>query len=171
MIAVCGPQDATEQELVWAAALGRAIAGAGHALVCGGRGGVMEAACRGAKLAGGSTVGILPGYDRSAANRWVDHAICTGLGEARNALVVASGQVVVAVSGGFGTLSEIGLALKMGRTVVALGSWELDPGRLTRFGGDARYLEAASPEEALDLALEAIADVTVRLEAPPSSHG
>lgn len=171
MISVCGPHDATETELSLAEALGQLIAVAGHALVCGGRGGVMEAACRGAKLAGGATIGILPGYDRDEANRWVDHAICTGLGEARNAVVVASGQAVVAVGGGFGTLSEIGLALKLGRTVVALESWELDAARLARFGAAGRFLRAGSPEEAVTLALAAIENSGVRLEAPPSSHG
>ncbi|HET9016378.1 MAG TPA: TIGR00725 family protein [Thermomicrobiaceae bacterium] len=171
MIAVCGPHDASADELALAEALGRAIAGAGHALICGGRGGVMEAACRGAKHAGGTTIGILPGRDRAEANPWVDHAICTGLGEARNAVVVASGDVVIAVGGGFGTLSEIGLALKVGRTVVSLDSWRLDAARVARFGGTDRLLEAAHPDEALALALAAIATDTNRLEAPPSSHG
>src|SRR5690606_10122681 len=115
MIAVCGPHEASDNEVHLAEAVGAAIAAAGHALVCGGRGGVMAAACRGARQAGGTTIGILPAYDRSDANPWVEHVICTGLGHARNALVVASGEAVIAVGGGFGTLSEIGLALKMGK--------------------------------------------------------
>ena len=85
----------------------------------------MEAACRGAKAEGGTTVGILPGMDRQEANAYVDIPIVTGLGEARNAIVVRSADAVIAVSGGYGTLSEIGLALKMGRPVVGLGTWEL----------------------------------------------
>jgi uncharacterized protein (TIGR00725 family) len=94
--------------------------------VCGGLGGVMEAACRGAKSAGGTTLGILPGIDRSDANEFVDVAVPTGLGEARNALVVRAADALVAVGGGYGTLSEIALALKAGKRVVSLGSWEID---------------------------------------------
>lgn len=86
----------------------------------------MEAACRGAREAGGTTVGILPGTDRAAANPYVDIAIPTGLGEARNALVVRAADALVAVGGGYGTLSEIALALKAGKRVVGLGSWEID---------------------------------------------
>ena len=105
--------------------VGRQLARRGAVLVCGGRGGVMEAACRGAKAEGGTTVGILPGIDRWEANAYVDIPIVTGLGEARNAIVVRTAEAVIAVSGGFGTLSEIGLALKMGRPVVGLATWEL----------------------------------------------
>lgn len=85
----------------------------------------MEAACQGAKAQGGITVGILPGADRREANRYVDIPVVTGLGEARNAIVVRSADVVIAISGGYGTLSEIGLALKMERPVIGLGTWEL----------------------------------------------
>jgi uncharacterized protein (TIGR00725 family) len=95
-------------------------------LVCGGLGGVMEAACRGAKEGGGTTVGILPGSERSAANEFVDVAIPTGLGEARNALVVRAADALIAVGGGYGTLSEIAFALKAGKPVVGLGSWEIE---------------------------------------------
>jgi uncharacterized protein (TIGR00725 family) len=90
----------------------------------------MEAACRGAKEAGGTTVGILPGTDRDAANAFVDIAIPTGLGEARNALVVRAADALVALGGGYGTLSEIALALKAGKRVVALDSWDIE-GTLT----------------------------------------
>jgi uncharacterized protein (TIGR00725 family) len=86
----------------------------------------MEAACRGAKRAGGTTVGILPGTDRGEANEFVDVAIPTGLGEARNALVVRAADAVIAVGGGYGTLSEIALALKAGQRVVGLGSWDIE---------------------------------------------
>jgi uncharacterized protein (TIGR00725 family) len=86
----------------------------------------MEAACRGAKDAGGSTVGILPGLDRTAANPFVDVAVATGLGEARNALVVRAADAVIAIGGGYGTLSEIALALKAGKRVVGLETWDVD---------------------------------------------
>jgi uncharacterized protein (TIGR00725 family) len=105
--------------------VGRAIAEAGAVLVCGGLGGVMEAACRGAHGGGGLTVGILPGRDRDEANRHVDVAIPTGMGEARNALVVRAADAVVAVAGEYGTLSEIALALQAGIPVVGIDTWEL----------------------------------------------
>src|SRR5919199_2439349 len=95
-------------------------------VVCGGLGGVMEAACRGAKSAGGMTVGILPSGSRADANDYVDIALATGLGEARNALVVRAVDVLIAVGGEYGTLSEIALALKAGKPVVGVGTWELD---------------------------------------------
>ena len=106
--------------------VGRELGSRGVVLVCGGLGGVMEAACRGAKEAGGLTVGILPGVDPSDANPYVDVAIATGLGEARNALVVNAADAVVAVGGGYGTLSEIGLALRAGKRVVGLETWEVE---------------------------------------------
>jgi uncharacterized protein (TIGR00725 family) len=95
-------------------------------LICGGLGGVMEAACRGAKQTGGTTVGILPGDDRSAANPYVDIVIPTGLGEARNAVVVRSADALIAIGGAYGTLSEIAFALKAGKLVVGLGTWEVE---------------------------------------------
>jgi uncharacterized protein (TIGR00725 family) len=95
-------------------------------LICGGLGGVMEAACRGAKEAGGMTVGILADLDRSDANPYVDVVVATGLGEARNALVVNAADAVIAVGGGYGTLSEIGLALRAGKRVVGLGTWDVE---------------------------------------------
>lgn len=106
--------------------MGRLLAERGAVLVCGGLGGVMAAACRGAKDGGGTTVGILPGTDRGEANEFVDVAIPTGLGEARNALVVRAAHALIAVGGGYGTLSEIALALKAGKRVVGLGSWDID---------------------------------------------
>jgi uncharacterized protein (TIGR00725 family) len=95
-------------------------------VVCGGLGGVMEAACRGARSEGGAAVGILPGLDRGAANRHVSIAIATGLGEARNALVVRAADALIAVGGAYGTLSEIALALKTGKPVIGLGTWEIE---------------------------------------------
>jgi uncharacterized protein (TIGR00725 family) len=95
-------------------------------LVCGGLGGVMEAACRGARSEGGTAVGILPGLDRGAANQHVSVAVATGLGEARNALVVRAADALIAVGGAYGTLAEIALALKGGKAVVGLGTWEIE---------------------------------------------
>jgi uncharacterized protein (TIGR00725 family) len=125
-VAVVGPGEAAPEEAAAAEAVGRELAARGVVVVCGGLGGVMEAACRGAKSGGGTTLGILPGSDRSAANDFVDVAVATGLGEARNALVVRAADALVAVGGAYGTLSEIALALKAGKRVAAIGSWEID---------------------------------------------
>src|SRR5207302_8346227 len=116
----------------------------------GGGGGAMEAACRGAKSGGGLTLGILPGRSRSEANPFVDVSVVTGMGEARNALVVRTADVVIAVGGGLGTLSEIGLALKMQRPVVGLSTWEPAPPAGER---EAPIVRAGTPEEAVALAL------------------
>ena len=124
-VAVVGPGTASPAEAALAEEVGAAVAAAGAVLVCGGLGGVMEAACRGARSRGGLTVGLLPGLDRDDANGWVVVAIPTGLGEARNALVVRAADALVAVGGGWGTLSEIALALKAGKPAVGIGSWEL----------------------------------------------
>lgn len=120
--AYCAPCEAKAAETV-----GRVLAEGGATVLCGGRGGVMEAACRGAHLAGGLTVGILPGDDPSAANPYVDVAIATGLGEARNAIVARSAQAVVAIGGRYGTLSEIAFALKHGLPVIGVDTWKLTP--------------------------------------------
>jgi uncharacterized protein (TIGR00725 family) len=144
-VAVVGPGDATAAELTAAVAVGAELARADVVLVCGGLGGVMEAACRGAREAGGTTVGILPGEDRAAANPYVDVAIASGLGEARNALVVRSADALVAVGGGYGTLSEIALALKAGKPVVGLSGWDI-------YGVES----AATPEQAVAAALAAL---------------
>jgi len=98
----------------------------GHELVCGGRGGVMAAACEGSRSAGGHTIGILPGEDRAAANDHVETAIATGLGDGRNALVVLNGDAVIALAGGPGTLSEIGLARVHGHPVAGLGTHRIE---------------------------------------------
>lgn len=142
--------------------VGRLIARRGAVLVCGGRGGVMAAACRGAKAEGGTTVGILPGIDRREANAFVDIPIVTGLGEARNAIVVRTADAVIAVSGGYGTLSEIGLALKMGRPVVGLGTWELHQ-QGQAVGG---VLRASTPDQAVEQAL-ALAKALVKTKGVP----
>lgn len=133
-----------------AEAVGRALAEAGAVVICGGRGGVMEAACRGAKSAGGTTVGVLPGVDRSAANPYVDLPIATGMGQARNVIVVCSAQAVIAIDGSYGTLSEIAHALKAGIPVVGLGTWEL---AVHEGDVDAIY-RVSEPEEAARRAVE-----------------
>ena len=106
--------------------VGRLLAENGATLICGGLGGVMAAACQGAAGAGGLTIGLLPGTDRTSANQWVSVAIPTGLGELRNGLVVRAAEAVIAVGGGYGTLSEVALALKAGTTVIGLGTWDID---------------------------------------------
>jgi uncharacterized protein (TIGR00725 family) len=125
-VAVVGPGDASPAELESAELIGRGIAQGGDVLVCGGLGGVMAAACRGAVSAGGMTVGILPGSDRSAGNEWLTVAIPTGLGELRNGLVVRAADAVIAVGGAYGTLSEVALALKTGVPVIGLRTWEIE---------------------------------------------
>jgi uncharacterized protein (TIGR00725 family) len=124
-VAVVGPGEASPDELLAAEEIGAGLAAAGAVVVTGGLGGVMEAACRGARSRRGGTIGILPGEDRDAANGWVEVAIATGLGELRNGLVVRAADALVAVGGGHGTLSEVALALKLGRPVVGLGTWEV----------------------------------------------
>jgi uncharacterized protein (TIGR00725 family) len=129
VIAVIGAAHASGETCELAFAVGRAIAERGATLICGGRGGVMEAASRGARSAGGHTIGILPGYDRSEANSHIEFVIATGMRHARNAIIIASADAVVALEGEGGTLSEIGLALKLGRPVVALRAWHAIVGR------------------------------------------
>src|SRR4051794_37560832 len=150
-VAVVGGARASADEERAAEEVGRGLATAGAIVVCGGRGGVMEAVCRGAKERGGTTIGILPGASRADANPYVDVAIPTGLGELRNGLIVRAADALVAVGGEFGTLSEIALALQAGKTVVGLGVWEL-----ARGGERVDAIErAASPEDAVARALAA----------------
>lgn len=152
-ISVIGPGRCTAEQYHEAQEVGRLIASRGAVLVCGGLGGVMEAAARGAREGGGSTVGILPGHDRLAANPYIDQAITTGLGEARNLIVVSTGDAVIAVGGGYGTLSEIGLAAKIGRPVVILHGWRLE-GPAGAVTDDAHIRYASSPEEAVTTAFD-----------------
>ena len=125
-VAVVGPGNAQAAHESAAEEVGRLIAERRAILVCGGLGGVMEAACRGARAAEGVTVGLLAGTERDDANAYVSVALPTGLGQARNAVVVRSADSVVAIGGGYGTLSEIALALKAGKRVVGLDSWDID---------------------------------------------
>lgn len=125
-VSVIGGGTVTDAEYEQAREVGRVLGERGHAVVCGGYGGVMEAACRGAKAADGHTIGILSGEDRTAANDWVDTAIATGLGHARNALVVMNGDAVIAVDGGGGTLSEIGFGHVYDRPIAGLGTHQIE---------------------------------------------
>ena len=125
LISVIGESKATDQNYSIAKKVGVLIARSGATLVCGGLDGVMEAACKGAKSAGGSTIGILPGLSKNEANQWIDIPICTGLGDARNIVVVRTGFAVIAIGGAYGTLSEIGHALSDGKPIFALNSWEI----------------------------------------------
>jgi uncharacterized protein (TIGR00725 family) len=139
-VAVIGSGAAHEAR---AEEVGRLLAERGCTVVTGGRGEVMAAAARGAKSAGGTTIGILPGEMRADANEWTDHVVVTGIGHARNLAVVASGDAVIAVGGSWGTLAEIGFAARLGRPVVILEpGWELDG-----------VLRATSPKAAVELAL------------------
>ncbi len=124
---------------------GRLIAQSGWVLVCGGLTGVMEAACRGARTVGGLTVGILPGDDRDEANPYVTVAVPTGMGQARNVVIALMADALIAVGGGFGTLSEIGHALRAGKPVIGLRTWES-----TRSGQRAPVTSVHTPQEAID---------------------
>ena len=141
-VSVVGSGTVTGELYGKAREVGRLVAARGGTVVCGGRSGVMEAAARGATEVGGVAVGILPDEDRELANEFLSYSIATGTGHARNLAVVCSGDVVISVGGEYGTLSEMGLALKVGRPVVALESWDL--------GGHVAV--ASSPEEAVEAA-------------------
>lgn len=148
-VAVVGGSAAEDHNWAVAEAVGRGLARRGAVVVCGGLGGVMEAACRGARAENGTTVGILPGDDRAAANPFVDVALPTGMGEGRNALVVRAADALVAVGGGFGTLSEIALALRAGVPVIGVDTWELSK------GGEAvdAIIRVEDPDEAAEMAV------------------
>lgn len=149
VIAIVGAADASTDELQAAETVGRLLAERGAVVVCGGRGGVMEAACRGAIAHGGITVGLLPGSEASEGNRFLTIAIPTGMGQARNAILALAGEAIIAIGGGPGTLSEIGLALRAGKRVVGLGTWQMRDPR-----GHPAAIEAAdSPAHAVALAL------------------
>ncbi|HSK99778.1 MAG TPA: TIGR00725 family protein [Rubrobacteraceae bacterium] len=141
-MSVVGSGQASGELYEKAREVGRRVARRGGTVVCGGRSGVMEAVARGAAEAGGTAIGVLPDEDRERANEYLSFSIATGMGHARNLAVVCTGDVVVAVGGEYGTLSEMGLALKVGRPVVALESWDL---------GEHVSL-ASSPEEAVEAA-------------------
>lgn len=156
---VVGTSRPTDQLAAQATDVGREIATRGGTLLCGGLGGVMEAAARGAKSAGGITVGILPGI-RADANDYVDVALGTGLGEMRNLVLVRSCDVLIAIGGGYGTLSEIAFALRVGTPVVGLDTWRLTPPQgssLEAVPGDMNIVVADSPVAAVAAAWELVA--------------
>jgi hypothetical protein len=152
IISVIGASSPSAQEYKYAVEAGRLLAENGLAVVCGGLGGVMEGACRGARLEGGLTIGILPVEDRSLANDFIDIVIPTCLGTARNAIVAQCGEAAIAIGGSFGTLSEIAFALESGRTVAALSSWRLEEPRLD----SASFVRVDTPQEAVATVLKAV---------------
>ncbi len=143
IIGVIGAGVADGTTLKIAENVGRLIAKRGAVLVCGGLGGVMEAAARGAKAEGGTTIGILPQKNRDDANPSIDIPIATGFGEGRNVIIVRTADVLIAVGGEYGTLSEIAFALKMGKTVVGLNTWEIKG-----------VIKAKNEEDAVDKAFQ-----------------
>lgn len=144
-VSVIGGSRVDAETARTAESVGRLLAEANHELVCGGLGGVMEATCRGAAEAGGRTIGILPGRDRTAANPHVEVPIATGLGDARNALVVLNGSAVVAVDGGPGTLSEIGLAQVSDRPIAGLATHDVEGVHAVETPAEAvAYVESAA---------------------------
>jgi hypothetical protein len=149
LVAVIGAAACTPEQAALAEEVGQLLAERGAAVVCGGRTGVMEAVCRGAQQAGGLTVGLLAGDDPAEANSYVEIAIPTGLGEVRNALVARAGRAVIAIGGGYGTLSEIAFALKSGRPVIGLGSWQATDG----LDQPAAIRQASSAAQAVEWAL------------------
>jgi hypothetical protein len=145
-IGVIGAGNCSKETRSLAEAVGKEIATKGAVLLCGGLGGVMEAAACGAKQEGGTTIGILPGTCREDANPWIDIAITTGMGHARNSLIAQSSDALIAISGEYGTLSEIALGLKMGKPVIVLDcKWEIEG-----------IYRVKDPQKAVEFALEII---------------
>ena len=148
-VAVCGPGVASPDEEAAAREVGRLLAESGVVVVCGGMSGVMDSAAEGARTGGGVAIGILPGPDRAGASPHLTYSFPTGMSEGRNVLVARAADAVIAISGEFGTLSEIAFALKVGVPVVGLGTWEL-----SKLGGPvAAFGAAATPAEAVEAAL------------------
>ena len=152
IIAVIGGSDPTAKDAKLAEKVGREIALKGAILVCGGLGGVMEAACRGAAAEGGLTIGILPGENPRSANPHIQIPIVTGIGYARNVAVVKTARAVIAIDGSYGTLTEIGYALQSGIPVIGLGTWSISRGGVE----DKNIVRAGSPQEAVAMAMEMI---------------
>jgi uncharacterized protein (TIGR00725 family) len=172
-VAVIGPAHPSKELYRTGRWVGRLLAAAGAVVVTGGRGGVMEAASRGAIAQGGDTVGILPGNgpEDSPPNAYVEIPVFTGMGDARNAIVVRTGDAVIAIGGGFGTLSEIGLALKAGRPVVLLDSWGLQPPEPIPAMEQLLRI-AQSPREAVNLAVALAGSRQPELDLePPDDRG
>lgn len=147
IIGVIGAGTAGGDILGMAEETGRLIAGQGWLLICGGMGGVMEASAKGAKGAGGTTIGVLPQPDRHTANPYIDIPIATSFGEARNLIIIRTADILIAVGGEYGTLSEIAFALKTEKRVIGLRTWDI-PG----------VIKAETPAEAVDIAVELLED-------------
>lgn len=158
-IAVLGPHDANAAERKLGRSVGAAIARHGAILICGGLGGMMEAAAQGARDEGGRTIGILPGDDAKAANKHIEIPLPTGLGPIRNAVIVRASDAVIAIRGGYGTLSEIAFALRLRVPVVGLQTWSVAKDGQT----DPGIHVAGNPEEAVELAVRL---ATARAESP-----
>lgn len=141
-----GGVNCSAEILKCAEKVGALVAEKGGILICGGLGGVMEAACKGAHKKGGTAIGVLPGQDTSEANPYVDIPIATGMGEARNIVIIRSADAIIAIDGGFGTLTEVAFSLKFDKTIISLQSWEVDPA----------IMKAKSAEEAVALAFGSI---------------
>ena len=139
-IAIIGARACDDDTLEIAGKMGRLLAENGYRIICGGLGGVMEAACKGAKSKNGMTIGILPGNSPAEANQYVDISIATGIGVGRNLIIIRSAVAVIAVSGGFGTLSELAFALQLEKPVIGLGTWDVSE----------KVVVAADPEDALE---------------------
>ena len=144
IIGVIGDSDPGPETAALAEKAGAEIARAGAVLVCGGLGGVMQAAARGAKEAGGLTVGVLPSYDAKSANPFIDIPIATGMGHARNVIIAATAHALIAMAGSYGTLSEIALGLKLGKPVISLG----------RENSPEGVVPASSAREAVRMAMD-----------------
>jgi len=149
-IAVVGGSNCSEEEEILSTQVGMEIAKKGGVIVCGGGSGVMEAASAGAREAGGTVIGILPGDSTREGNRYLSFAVSTGMGEARNAVIAKTADAVIAVGGEYGTLSEIALALKMDKPVIGLKSWLLNPPRKLRIN----IIKADTAKEAVKKAFE-----------------
>lgn len=153
MISVIGGEACGPEALETAETVGREIARRGATLVCGGRGGVMAAACRGAREAGGHTIGIMPGrgHDDSPPNAYVEFPVFTGMGFARNVMVVLSGDAVIAIDGSYGTLSEISHALIHETPIVGIDTWDFN---YRGFTGQEKIVRVSDPIEAVHVAIE-----------------
>jgi uncharacterized protein (TIGR00725 family) len=158
IIAVIGGGDPPPRAIELAEEVGRELAKRGAAVVCGGLSGVMEAVCRGAKAEGGTTIGVLPGNAISTANHYIDFPIMTGMGYARNIIVVKTGRAAIAIDGAYGTLSEIGHALGDGIPVIGLETWQLPQ----RDDLPLKVVHADSPKDAVDKAIAAAHERDVR---------
>ncbi len=157
-VAVIGASEASDNQLLLARRVGQLLAEHGAVMVCGGLGGVMEAACEGVAAAGGTAIGLLPGLRRSDANPHVSIALATGLGELRNGLIVRAADAVIAIGGGWGTLSEVALALRVGTPLFLLDSWAAVRGASSV--EEQIGIQVNEPEEAVRRSLEAVPGLT-----------